>query len=134
MSTFLSIRNYVYFRHLFDAVHPLFWPVLYWQLKAARLSLQREKLTSVILAVTWWGGVRIVYRGDKIETPKHDPLAPLRPRFDDPIWSTRLPACLDIEATCNAPLSRNAGACWDQRSHCDRPGKESGTLLIPDSS
>jgi hypothetical protein len=33
MSAFLSIRNYVYFRHLFDAVHPLFWPVLYWQLK-----------------------------------------------------------------------------------------------------
>ncbi len=99
MSTFLSIRNYVYFRHLFDAVHPLFWPVLYWQLKAAWLSLQREKLTSVMLAVTWWGGVRIVYRGDKIETPKHDPLAPLRPRFDDPIWSTRLPACLDTIAT-----------------------------------
>jgi hypothetical protein len=92
MSTFLSIRNYVYFRHLFDAVHPLFWPVLYWQLKAARLSLQREKLTSVMLAVTWWGGVRIVYRGDKIETPSHDPpRTPLRPRFDDPVWSTRLP-------------------------------------------
>lgn len=76
MSTFLSIRNYVYFRHLFDAVHPFFWPVLYWQLKAAWISLQREKLTSVMLAVTWWGGVRIVYRGDRIETPKHDPPCP----------------------------------------------------------
>ncbi|MBK8196889.1 MAG: hypothetical protein IPK75_00870 [Acidobacteria bacterium] len=109
MSAFLSIRNYVHFRRLFDAVHPFFWPILYWQLKAAWLALQREKRTGFLLGVSWWGGVRIVHRGDKIETPKHDPLAPLKPRYDDPIWSTGLPACLCAEGTCNAPLSRKAG-------------------------
>jgi hypothetical protein len=94
MSDFLSIRNYVHFRRYFDAVHPFFWPVLYWQLKRAWLCLQRERLTEVLLAVSWWGGVRIVYRGDKIETPVHDPLAPTKPLWNDPVWSTRLPACL----------------------------------------
>jgi hypothetical protein len=133
MSTFLSIRNYVYFRHLFDAVHPFFWPVLYWQLKAAWISLQREKLTSVLLAVTWWGGVRIVYRGDKIETPSHTPLEPLKPRWDDPVWSMDVPAEF-LEATHTLILPCEAGACRDQRSHCDRPGKESGTLLTPNTS
>jgi len=33
MSRFLSIRNDPLFRRYFDAVHPFFWPVLYWQLK-----------------------------------------------------------------------------------------------------
>jgi hypothetical protein len=92
MSAFLSIRNYVYFRHLFDAVHPLFWPVLYWQLKRAWLCLRRENLNSILLAVTWWGGVRIVHRGDRIVEAEPNPFALTKPRYDDPVWSTDVPA------------------------------------------
>ena len=91
MSDFLSIRRYPAFRRYFDAVHPFFWPVLYWQLKRAWIFLQREKLTSVLLAISWWGGVRIVHLGDKIEVPKHNPLAATKPRWDDPVWSMDVP-------------------------------------------
>jgi hypothetical protein len=91
MSDFLSIRNYPAFRRYFDAVHPLFWPVLYWQLKRAWIFLQREKLTSVLLAITWWGGVRIVHCGDRIETPKHNPLARTKPHWSDPVWASDVP-------------------------------------------
>ena len=98
MSAFLSIRNDVNFRRYFDAVHPFFWPVLYWQLKTAWIVLQREKLTSVLLAITWWGGVTIVHRGDRIEIPKPNPFALAKPRFDDPVWSTSVPASLALPA------------------------------------
>ncbi|MFN3912335.1 hypothetical protein [Hyphomonas sp.] len=95
MSAFLSIRNDPHFRRYFDAVHPFFWPVLYWQLKAAWLFLQREKLTSILLAVSWWGGVRIVFLGDRIEAPVANPFALTKPRWDDPVWSSDVP--FDIE-------------------------------------
>jgi hypothetical protein len=107
MSDFLSIRNYPAFRRYFDAVHPLFWPVLYWQLKRAWIFLQKEKLTSVLLAITWWGGVRIVHCGDKIEAPKHDPLAPTKPHWSDPVWSMDVPVIL-LEAPCTLILPRCA--------------------------
>jgi hypothetical protein len=108
MSAFLSIRNYVHFRRLFDVVHPFFWPILYWQLKAVWLALQREKRTGFLIAVTWWGGVRIVHRGDVITRPAPDPFALTKPRFDDPVWSTSVPAFLDPETTQSLILPRQA--------------------------
>src|SRR3990167_7734003 len=105
MSTFLSIRNYVHFRRYFAAVHPFFWPVLYWQLKRAWLALQREKRTSFLLAISWWGGVRIVHRGDIIAAPQPNPLALTRPRWDDPVWYTDVP-----EDFLNAPFIRTHAA------------------------
>ena len=110
MSAFLSIRNYVYFRHLFDAVHPLFWPILYWQLKRAWLCLRRENLNSVLLAVTWWGGVRIVHRGDKIEAPKPNPFALTKPRYDNPVWFTDVPAAF-LDAPFILPRPSGGGGC-----------------------
>ncbi len=98
MSAFFSIRNDPHFRRYFDAVHPFFWPVLYWRLKQAWLFLQREKLTSVLLAVTWWGNVRIVYLGDRIQTPVHNPFALTKPRWDDPVWSMDVPAVFEASS------------------------------------
>ncbi|MEQ9507319.1 MAG: hypothetical protein RLO80_13755 [Hyphomonas sp.] len=108
MSDFLSIRNYPAFRRYFDAVHPLFWPVLYWQLKRAWLFLQKAKLTSVLLAITWWGGVRIVHCGDKIETEKQNPLSPTKPHWSDPVWSMDVPVTF-LEAPCTLILPRFSG-------------------------
>ncbi len=130
MSEFISIRNYVHFRRYFDAVHPFFWPVLYWQLKRAWLCLQREKRTSVLIAVTWWGGVRIVHRGDKIETPKVGPFALTRPRYDNPVWYTDVPSAF-LDAPFILPCV--AGASRGEKSHGDFPGKDSKTL-IPNTS
>lgn len=121
MSAFLSIRNDVHFRRFFDRVHPFFWPVLYWQLKRAWLALQREKLTCLLLAVSWWGGVTIAYRGDRIEAPKADPFALVRPRFDDPYWFTSVPACLGpnkprgtlLHIAEGDPSQRAAAVCLD---------------------
>jgi hypothetical protein len=36
--------------------------------------------------------VRIVHRGDRIETPKPNPFALTKPRYDDPVWFTDIPA------------------------------------------
>ena len=105
MNALLSIRNDPHLRRYFDFVHPFFWPVLYWQLKRAWLFLQREKLTSVLLSVTWWGSVRIVYLGDKIEAPVHNPLAPTKPRWDDPVWSMDVPEFLADLAACETRMS-----------------------------
>ena len=110
MSAFLSIRNYVYFRHLFDAVHPFFWPVLYWQLKRAWLCLQREKLNAVLIAVTWWGGVRIVHRGDKVEQVKPNPFALTKPRYDNPVWFTDVPSAF-LDAPFILPRQSGGGGC-----------------------
>ncbi len=92
MSDFFSIRNYPAFRRYFDAVHPFFWPVLYWQLKRAWLFLQREKLTCVLLAITWWGGVRIVHMGDKLpdSTIYRLPERTFRP-LTDASWESATP-------------------------------------------
>ncbi len=97
MSDFFSIRNYPAFRRYFDAVHPFFWPVLYWQLKRAWLFLQREKLTSVLLAITWWGGVRIVHLGDKLpDSTTYRPVPRLFRPLTDESWASGLPS--DIAA------------------------------------
>ncbi|MBA3070289.1 MAG: hypothetical protein FP825_17650 [Hyphomonas sp.] len=127
MSEFLSIRNYVHFRRYFDAVHPFFWPVLYWQLKRAWLCLQREKRTSVLLEITWWGGVRIVHRGDRIETPKASPFALTRPRYDNPVWFTDLPAEFLSEAPCTRLILPRARGRWPE-------GPEGGLPLAPNTS
>jgi hypothetical protein len=115
MSAFLSIRNYVYLRHLFDVVHPLFWPVLYWQLKRAWLCLRRENLNSILLAVTWWGGVRTVHRGDKIAEVKPNPFALTQPRHDDPVWSTDVPAAFLETRFILRRLGGGAGRAADSR-------------------
>jgi len=73
MSAFFSIRSGPYLRRYFDAVHPFFWPVFYWRLKQAWLFLQREKRTSVLLAVTWWRSVGIVWLGDRLQPPDPQP-------------------------------------------------------------
>lgn len=109
MSTFLSIRNYPAFRRYFDAVHPFFWPVLYWQLKKAWLYVQREKITGALLAITWWGGVRIVCEGDKL--PQPDPLAPTKPHWSDPVWASGMPAIVsDLTPPCALILAQEADA------------------------
>ncbi|MDP3458785.1 MAG: hypothetical protein Q8S09_05870 [Hyphomonas sp.] len=116
MSAFFSIRNDPNFRRYFDAVHLFFWPVLYWQLKQAWLFLQRERLTSVLLAVTWWGSVRIVCLGDRIEPPVRNPFALTKPRWNDPVWSMDVPAVF-LASNCDAAfrnaliLPREAGGC-----------------------
>ncbi|MEQ9507161.1 MAG: hypothetical protein RLO80_12925 [Hyphomonas sp.] len=125
MSDFLSIRNYPAFRRYFDAVHPFFWPVLYWQLKRAWIFLQKEKLTSVLLAITWWGGVRIVHCGDKIEAEKQNPLALTKPHWSDPVWSSDVPVEF-LAALCAFILPRAAGGGgWPQS------GQTEGALTPP---
>ncbi len=124
MPAFLSIRNYGHFRHLFDAVHPFFWPVLYWQMKRAWLCLQRENLNSILIAVTWWGGVRIVHRGDRIEPLKPNPFALTKPRYDNPVWFTDLPPAF-LDAPFNLPCLGGGGGC-PQR------GQPEGACAIPE--
>ncbi|WP_291061631.1 hypothetical protein, partial [Hyphomonas sp.] len=89
---FLRIRNNIHFRRYFDAVHPVFWPVLFWQLGRFFKWMRAEQLSEVLFEITWWGGVRIHIIGDKLTTPS--PFAPTKPRWDDPVWASDMPASL----------------------------------------
>ncbi|MBU4568839.1 MAG: hypothetical protein KJ833_07735 [Alphaproteobacteria bacterium] len=89
MTRFLRIRNNIHFRRYFDAVHPVFWPVLFWQLGRFFKWMRAEQLSEVLFEITWWGGVRIHIIGDKLAAPS--PFAPTKPRWDDPVWASDVP-------------------------------------------
>ena len=82
----------------FAFVHPFFWPVLIWQLGRAVAQVRAAGRQGAMLRVMWWGGVRIEYLGDAAPSPSaYRPVEPTRKSWDDPCWSSDLPADLLIE-------------------------------------
>ncbi|WP_291049965.1 hypothetical protein [Hyphomonas sp.] len=80
-------------------MHPFFWPVLIWQLGRAVAQVRAAGRQGALLRVMWWGGVRIEYLGDAAPSPSaYRPVEPTRKAWDDPVWSSDLPADLLTEA------------------------------------
>ena len=83
----------------FAFVHPFFWPVLIWQLGRAVAQVRSAGRQGAMLRVMWWGGVRIEYLGDAEPSPSvYRPVEPTRKSWDDPAWSSDLPAFLGSKA------------------------------------
>ena len=107
----------------FAFVHPFFWPVLIWQLGRAVAQVRAAGRQGAMLRVMWWGGVRIEYLGDPKPNPSaYRPAEPTRKAWDDPIWSSAIPADLLPEAhplyfpranggSGRAPSALTKGAC-----------------------
>ncbi|MEM1150853.1 MAG: hypothetical protein AAGI03_09870 [Pseudomonadota bacterium] len=64
-----------------EIVHPLFWPVFFWNLRRFAATLQKRIAAGgsglISYEITWWGGIRI-----------HVMIDP-----DPPAWDTPLEAC-----------------------------------------
>ncbi len=134
MYSIARLRQHPHFAPFFAHVHPLCWLILWWELNRLMRWFKAHGIGNALYSVNEWGFVSIHYA-----VPQPDPNAYKPPQrtfrpLTDPSWESAVPACLDIEALAAAILLRYAGACRDQRSHCDRPGKNSGTLTLLDTS
>ncbi len=77
----------------FELVHPFFWPVLLWQLMKVATQIDAAGSREALIYISWWGGVRIEYLGDKVETPSaHKLFSKLRD------WANPMPAPATLEA------------------------------------
>jgi hypothetical protein len=133
MTSLTDLRQNPHFARFFEAVHPLFWPVVWWTLNAVFREYDASNRTEFLLGITWWGQVHVVYRGDLRADPRaYKPIPRTFRELSDPSWETSLPANLDsadLSALHALVLPCEAGAFRDQKSHGDFPGKESGTLF-----
>ncbi len=103
MSHFARIRRHPVFAPYFAAVHPFFWPILYWQLSRLIRWMKDENLSGALLGVTWWGQLHVIFPGDKNPDPNtYRPYALSRPRWDDPAWASDVPPCFATFITLEA--------------------------------
>ena len=99
MTSLTALRRNPRFARFFEAVHPFFWPVIWWTLNAVFREYDASNRTEFLIGVTWWGQVYVAFRGD----PRPDPntCSPIPRTFrplTDASWGSDLPACLDFLA------------------------------------
>lgn len=132
MPSFARLRRHPGFAAFFDVVHPFFWPVLFWQLVRASKQIAALGCGESLVRVHWWGGITIAYLGDRAPDPSaYRPLAPSRPAWDDPCWSTAVPAFL------NAGARAAIFPCFSGGSGRPRSGLTKGACALaarPDTS
>jgi hypothetical protein len=93
-----SVRKHPVFTEHFDAVLPIFWPVVFWYLLRVCDQMDARRCNEILVMVHWWGGIGITYYGDPAPSPSaYRPLAPTRKAWDDPAWATALPTLLNID-------------------------------------
>ena len=93
------VRKHPVFTEYFDAVLPIFWPVLFWSLLRMCDRMDARRCDEILVFVHWWGGIEITHYGDPAPSPSaYRPLTPTRKAWDDPAWETSLPAFLASEA------------------------------------
>jgi hypothetical protein len=112
----------------FAAVHPIFWLVLFWQLMRAA-----ERLTAMgchnggLLTVHWWGGVDITYASEPVPSlSAYRPITPAHKAWDDPCWSTPLPAEINADEPHNLFFPCDSGGSGRPRS-----GLTKGACALP---
>lgn len=112
MSHLDRLRHDPAFAGFFADVHWIFWPVLLWQLTRAVRWMEAWGCWDAMVRVRWWGGVEIVYLGDRDPAPgTYVPLAPVRPHWSDPVWASDVPAAIEAAAPpLSRPVSPGAGA------------------------
>lgn len=98
MSCFTRLRTHPVFASYFDAVHPLFWWVLFWQLCKLPGRIDALGGGEVLITISWWGIIYIDYVGGP--TPSaYRSIAPTRKAWNDPAWETALPTSLNAADT-----------------------------------
>ncbi|MFN3610152.1 MAG: hypothetical protein ACK4Y9_13910 [Hyphomonas sp.] len=92
------VRKHPAFAEYFDAVLPIFWPVVFWYLLRVADQMDAHGNCDVLVQVHWWGRIDITYYGDPTPSPSaYRPLAPTRKAWDDPCWATAIPTLLKTD-------------------------------------
>ncbi|PKP82222.1 MAG: hypothetical protein CVT79_08010 [Alphaproteobacteria bacterium HGW-Alphaproteobacteria-18] len=117
MTMLAALRRHPDFAGFFDLVHAFFWPVLAWQLVRASKQIAALGCGESLVRVHWWGGITIAYLGDRAPDPSaYRPLAPTRKAWDDPCWSTSLPAEINTDEAHNLIFPCASGGSGRPRS------------------
>jgi len=83
----------------FEVVNPFFWPVLIWQLMKIAGEVTAAGGGEALIHISWWGGVRIEYIAAADPGPSaYGPLERAPNAWDDPSWSSAMPAIYVAEA------------------------------------
>ena len=133
MISMRQLRSDPYFAPLFRHVHPLCWPILWWSLNRFFKWYDTSGYENLLLATTKWGYVYPAFLGQKKPDPTaYRPYVLTKPRWDDPLWSTSVPAQFLALATIetltmisNPPL-RSGGGGWPHRGQT-----EGACALVP---
>ena len=94
------LRNNPHFGRLFDTVHPLCWPILWWQLNRLFRMILADKSLDVLYSVNHWGFITIRHVAKCEDPATYKPPQRTFRLLTDASWSCSLPACLYIEAQC----------------------------------
>jgi hypothetical protein len=98
-----TLRANPHFAPLFAHVHALCWPILWWSLNRLLRWYASSGYEEVLYGTTPWGYVYIAYLGEKKPDPSACRAYELtKPRWDDPVWSTNVPAPFLALATSEA--------------------------------
>jgi hypothetical protein len=94
------VRKHPVFTEYFDAVLPIFWPVVFWYLLRVCDQMDARRCGEILVFVHWWGGIEITHYGDPDPSPSaYRPIIPTRKAWDDPVWATALPTFLNTDET-----------------------------------
>ncbi|MFN4184680.1 MAG: hypothetical protein ACK4M6_07820 [Hyphomonas sp.] len=92
------VRKHPAFAEYFDFVLPIFWPVVFWYLLRVADLMDARGSREALVTVHWWGGIDITYYGDPAPSPSaYRPLVAMRKAWDDPCWSSSLPAEINAD-------------------------------------
>ena len=94
MWSFARLRQCPHFAPIFAKVHPLCWPILWWQLNRLLRWFDRTRPEDVLYSVNRWGFVQVCYVAPRIDPATYKPLPRTFRPLSDPSWDSALPACL----------------------------------------
>ncbi|MFN7179407.1 hypothetical protein [Hyphomonas sp.] len=114
MTPMRALRANPHFAHLFERVHPLCWPILWWSLNRLLDWYESSGYEEVLYETNCWGFIRIAYCGDRKPDPSAcRPYVLERPRWDDACWATNVPVCILTTTTLrldpNPPMRSGGG-------------------------
>jgi hypothetical protein len=93
MTPMRALRANPHFAPLFARVHPLCWWVLWFNLNRLLDWYETSGYEEILYSTSRWGFIRIVFLGDRKPDPSAcRPYVLEKPRWDDPAWSTSVPA------------------------------------------
>ena len=108
MTSLTALRRNPRFARFFEAVHPFFWPVIWWTLNAVFREYDASNRTEFLIGVTWWGQVYVAFRGDPRPDPNtYKPLPRTFRPLTDTGWGSDLP--INLDASFILPCVRWAG-------------------------
>ena len=122
------LRQCKLFTRLFERVHPLCWPILWWSLNRLIRWIYATKADDVLYETNCWGIITIRYVAPRTDPTLYKPRARTFRPLSDPSWESDLPSNISARETLRLDLflPRAAGGGGIPRS-----GMTEGALTSP---